>query len=323
MKYDIDRIKQQVTIPELLNRRGIECATNKKMICSPLRDEKTPSFSISNAGRRFHDFGSGTGGDVIDLEMELTGCSKADAIKTLAGICGISGEVDHHDLAPIPPPPRYQATRKLGDMIKAEDAKEARHRLKRFLGDPTWACCQTLAWLPPHMQKTVLKKGFLGADIRGRLMYLMRRGVKVRTLPESSRGDRWIYGKSQDNALFSWLHQDLGSGGPRTVMFTEGESDAMTAIARWDECVRVVGCMSSNIAPPMEILYAMARDCDRAIIAFDGDEAGRTGSKGLVALLQRIFPHLEIVNYRTPNKMDLKAMFLNGSIGILDDLVSK
>lgn len=105
-------------------------------------------------------------------------------------------------------------------------------------------------------------------------------------------------------------------------MFTEGESDAMAAIARWDGRVRVVGCMGSCIAPPLEILYAVARDCDRAIIAFDGDKAGRTGAKNLFALLQRIFPHLSIMNYRTPDGMDLKKLFLNGGLGPLDKLVA-
>jgi hypothetical protein len=298
----------------------------KKMIRSPLREEKTASFSIHDDGKKFYDFGSGAHGDVIDLEMELTGCSKAEAIEKLAALAGVIAEDgdEFRSLPPMPQPPRHHAARRLGDFLPAEEAKAARHRLKRFLGldDKSWPCTRTLAWLPPDDLKAVLKKGFLGADERGRLVYLMRRGMKVRTDPSASRGDRWIYGVAKDNALVSWLPEDTGPGGPDTVMFCEGESDSMAAIARWDDKVRVVGCLSCSIAPPMEVLYAMARNCSRAIIAFDGDEAGRNGSKALAALLQRVFPSLELFNYRTPDKMDLKKMALDGSISILDRLVS-
>jgi DNA primase len=321
MRYDIDKIKSSISIHELLVRRGFEVATNKRMIRSPLREEKTPSFSIYEEGKRFHDFGSGAGGDVIDLEMELTGCNKGDAIASLASIAGLSGEEDYHDLSPIPPPPKHHPVRQLGAFIDPAVAKEMRHRLKRMLPNPEESCCKTLAWLRPEDLPAVLKKGFLGADYRGRLTYLMRRGIKVRNDPKASRGDRWIEGSAKDNALFSWQPKDMAPG-PETVLFCEGESDSMAAIARWDEHVRVVGCLSCSIAPPMEILYAVARNCNRAVIAFDGDEAGRTGSKAMVALLQRIFPHMKILNYRTPNNMDLKKMYLDGSISILDPIVS-
>lgn len=324
MKYDIARIKDSITITGLLNRRGYDIGTGKRMIKSPLRDEKTASFSIRDNGRKFHDFGSGKDGDIIDLEMELTGCSKADAIRNLAAFAGVAGEDGgYDDLPPIPPPPKHHVARKLGDMIPKEQARLLRHTLKLALEERTKpSCCQTLAWLRPEDRQRVLKKGFLGADTRGRLVYIMRRGLKVRTDPSASRGDRWITGKAADNALFSWQPDDLKSGGPKTVLFTEGESDAMAATARWDGQVRIVGCMGSCCAPPMEILYAVARDCDRAVIAFDGDEAGRTGSKNLVALLTRLFPHMTIVNYRTPDGQDIKKMYLSGDIAILDELLA-
>jgi hypothetical protein len=321
MKFDIVKIKESMTIQQLLIRRGYDIGTNKKMICSPLRKEKTPSFSIRDEGRKFHDFGSGADGDIIDLEMEITGCDKATAIRNLAALCNVMGEEDIYDLPPIPPPPK-PSVKKLGEIIAPEMLKALRLNLKRDLEHGNRSCCRTLAWLPPEDQLKVLRKGFLGSNNKGELVYLMRRGIKARTIPESSRGDRWTQGKAAENAFYSWRPEDLSAEGSTTLLFTEGESDSMAAIARWGDSIRVLGCLSAGIAPPMEILYAAARHCDKAVIAFDGDTAGREGSKSLVILLQRLFPKMKIWNYRTPDGQDLKKMFLDGSIGIIDDLLA-
>jgi hypothetical protein len=325
--YDIQKIKESITIHQLLNHLGYDVGTEKKMICSPIRMEKTPSFSIRDQGTRWHDFGSGGGGDVVDLMMEITGCSQGEAIRNLAEMVGLAGEeVDRRDLPGLPPPPRHHAARQLGDMIGKDVLVGMRRRLKTVLdgkGHGWESCAETLAWLPPEGLARVLKKGFLGCDDRGRLAYLMRRGVKVRTDPKASRGDRWITGASKDNALFSWRPEDLGPAGPGVMMACEGESDSMAAIATWGDKVRVLGCMSCSIAPPMELLYAVARHCHTAIVAFDGDVPGREGGKSLAALLKRIFPHLRLLNYRTPDKEDIKSLFLQGGLGPLGKLVEE
>lgn len=50
---------------------------------SPLKDEKTPSFSIGTDRRHFYDFSSGQGGNIIDFIMAYNHCGFSKAADTL------------------------------------------------------------------------------------------------------------------------------------------------------------------------------------------------------------------------------------------------
>lgn len=52
---------------------------------SPLRKESTPSFKINRRINRWYDFGSGSGGSIIDFGMAYYGCSLADFMQQLWG----------------------------------------------------------------------------------------------------------------------------------------------------------------------------------------------------------------------------------------------
>ena len=55
--------------------------------CSPLRDDKRASFTIYQAKRhlRWHDHGSGEGGDCIDLWSHVKGVSVKEALRQMSG----------------------------------------------------------------------------------------------------------------------------------------------------------------------------------------------------------------------------------------------
>ncbi|MGA0556813.1 toprim domain-containing protein [Larkinella sp. VNQ87] len=60
----------EIPIAEILNRLGYQPhkASNGKMLyLSPVRQEKTPSFYVYLKTNRWHDFGDGRGGDLIDF----------------------------------------------------------------------------------------------------------------------------------------------------------------------------------------------------------------------------------------------------------------
>jgi len=67
-----------------LKRRG----TNHTGLC-PFHMEKTPSFSVNQAGQFYHCFGCGKGGDVIGFLMDITGMSFMEAIEQLAERAGM------------------------------------------------------------------------------------------------------------------------------------------------------------------------------------------------------------------------------------------
>ena len=55
----------------------------------PFHNEKTPSFSIFDNGRRYHCFGCGVSGDAISFLMQTLGLSYPEAIEDLAARYGI------------------------------------------------------------------------------------------------------------------------------------------------------------------------------------------------------------------------------------------
>ncbi len=75
-----------IGIREYLLRRGLqprrETATHG-MFLSPLREERTPSFSVRYDKGLWYDFGLGEGGTLLQLVMRIEGCGMAEAIQHL------------------------------------------------------------------------------------------------------------------------------------------------------------------------------------------------------------------------------------------------
>lgn len=95
---DIPAIRDAHPLPAVvggmvkLHRAGSEWKA-----CCPLHNERTPSFTIFDGGRRFHCFGCGASGDVLDLIQHLHGVSLRDAAAMLTG-----GNLPRVDVTPIP-----------------------------------------------------------------------------------------------------------------------------------------------------------------------------------------------------------------------------
>jgi hypothetical protein len=54
--------------------------------CSPYREERTASFKVDTNKNTWHDFGTGEGGDIIDLAQKIGNCSVETALRNLANI---------------------------------------------------------------------------------------------------------------------------------------------------------------------------------------------------------------------------------------------
>lgn len=89
-----------IGIREYLLRRRLqphhETATHG-MFLSPLREERTPSFSVRYDKGLWYDFGLGEGGTLLQLVMRLEGCSMAEAIRSLR-----KGSADEVPFQPLP-----------------------------------------------------------------------------------------------------------------------------------------------------------------------------------------------------------------------------
>lgn len=59
---------------------------------SPLKDERTPSFSINQEMQRFYDFSSGKGGNVLDFICAYNNCDFLKGLRILKNYAGITNE---------------------------------------------------------------------------------------------------------------------------------------------------------------------------------------------------------------------------------------
>ena len=86
----IDYLQQQGYAPARVQVQGIHY-----WYCSPLRNERTPSFKVNTERNQWYDFGSGEHGDIIDLVCALHRCSISEAIQHLYG----TKQVAHQELS--------------------------------------------------------------------------------------------------------------------------------------------------------------------------------------------------------------------------------
>jgi hypothetical protein len=79
-KIDIDAIKEEVKCWDLLGKPERE---DGNRLWYKLRNERTASCCVYKETNSFFDFGSGTGGSIIDLFMLLNKCDAKEAIREL------------------------------------------------------------------------------------------------------------------------------------------------------------------------------------------------------------------------------------------------
>lgn len=77
----------RVTIPDVWHALSLP-GDPKKSCCSPFRAERTPSFSVFDNGRKWKDFSTADGGDVLDFVAAALGCDKATAARWLIDFAG-------------------------------------------------------------------------------------------------------------------------------------------------------------------------------------------------------------------------------------------
>jgi DNA primase len=96
---DLEAIRRDYPLPGIVGATvKLYRAGNEWKACCPFHNEKTPSFTIFDAGRRFQCFGCGASGDVLDFVQLTQGVGLRDAAAMLAG-----GEMPAAEFVPIVP----------------------------------------------------------------------------------------------------------------------------------------------------------------------------------------------------------------------------
>lgn len=115
-----EAVKQSVSAREAAEFYGIEVKRNG-MACCPFHDDKNPSMKVD---QRFHCFGCGADGDVIDFTAKLFDLSPKEAAEKLAQDFGLIYD------SQAPPRRRY-----VRQKTEAQKFREDRQRCYRVLSD--------------------------------------------------------------------------------------------------------------------------------------------------------------------------------------------
>ena len=118
-----EAVKQSVTTRQAAEHYGIHAGRNG-MACCPFHNDKTPSMKLD---RRYHCFGCGADGDVIDFAAALYGLGKKEAAVQLAQDFGLSYEDWKPPGKAKKPKPRQKSPE--------EQFQEAKNRCFRILAD--------------------------------------------------------------------------------------------------------------------------------------------------------------------------------------------
>ena len=118
-----EAVKQSVTTRQAAEYYGIHVGRNG-MACCPFHNDKTPSMKLD---RRYHCFGCGADGDVIDFAAALYGLGKKEAAVQLAQDFGLSYE-DWKPPGKVKKPKTRQKS-------PEEQFQEATNRCFRILAD--------------------------------------------------------------------------------------------------------------------------------------------------------------------------------------------
>ncbi len=120
MPSDVERLRRDVSLPETAALYGCRLKRNGReyLGCCPFHQDAKPSFTIfmrPDGIERFHCFGCGADGDIMDFVQRIKGVDLAEAIRILDGIAPIGTNTapraamiqdPYEGITPLPPPER-------------------------------------------------------------------------------------------------------------------------------------------------------------------------------------------------------------------------
>ena len=164
-----EAVKQSVTTRQAAEHYGIHVGRNG-MACCPFHHDKTPSMKLD---RRYHCFGCGADGDVIDFAAALYGLGKKEAATQLANDFGLS----------------YEDWKPPGKAKKPKPRQKSRNsfRKQRTAASVSLPIISTCLW---HGERNMPRtpRGSLSSPVRGSLTEASPSGISAGYI--AVRGDR-------------------------------------------------------------------------------------------------------------------------------------
>ncbi len=313
----LDELKSRADIVSIVSEHVVlrRMGRSHKGLC-PFHKEKSPSFTVRSDPPVFHCFGCGAGGDVVEFIKLKEGLSFKDTIETLARRFGLpipdSREESPEDRQRLEIEPVLEAaaqqyeqffwadpgrrareyllgrkfSQKTLEFIRAGAARDAWEDLVRALKIQFREELIEMAGLAIRGQRGLYDR-FRNRAIfpilsdRGRVVAFGARALDPADEPKylnSPEGP--AYQKSRTLYGLSWAKEEIRRTGRAVVM--EGYLD----VARSIEAGMVSAVAPCGTALTSQQVRLLKRLAPRAILCFDGDEAGVKATRRSIEIFQ-------------------------------------
>lgn len=261
--YDLQLIKQRISCVNVAQRCGLPINQAGDRCVSPLRQGASNPSSFAVDDDFWYDFGSGTGGDCIDLLAELShNGDRGAAIRELASITGVTNSSPRPD-------DWAQYTQNLCNQVAywqtQLNTSDREYLHSRGLTDETIEALKIGRTNDGRLSIPYMKNGYVA--------YYCTRHLPGGAYPES----KYRKQKRDDyNENIPWGLPTLSREGD-TLVIAEGVFDAISFFQEgYPVLSAITGFFSKSQIPTV---ISAAKKFDRVFIVYDNDATTRAGEK--------------------------------------------
>lgn len=278
-----EEVKNRMPIQALITKFNLNPVKRGAMLC-PFHNERTPSCSVSPIGDKFHCFGCGAGGSVIDFYRLLTGKpagrdSDLESAKELGVMLGIDVEANQSTVLR----PKYKAP------TNPTPARSFTLRYDRAIPKAFWEWLDSKG-IDVSIGALMVDEGSI-QFINGGMAFVYNDGVKLRPDYATSKSCRWVSGGAAESL---WRYHEARKPCDLLII-CEGESDTMKcmsallylkthSLTRAGILVRVVGAPQASWSPSGAMKELLPITAESVLLAFDNDKAGIEAHQRISAL---------------------------------------
>ncbi|MFO0380051.1 MAG: toprim domain-containing protein [Cyclobacteriaceae bacterium] len=304
---EISEIKAQLTIAQVLDHYGLKPDKNNRLNC-PFHADKTPSMQVYPETNTVFCFSSncklhGRAIDQIDFILHKEGISKHSAIIRAQELLGHTSNEKEQ-------PPFEKLFKVFQANIKKSESAKAYLQNRKVRVELSQAGFNATGW--SQMKHCII---FPLTDKEDKIVSFYGRS---------------IYDKNEARHFYSRDRKGLYPRWPvssaTTLILTESVIDAATLYQLDDvrsHLTAVLACYGTNgFTPDHEQAIKELKHLEEVIIFFDGDEAGREGSKRIADKIHQLKPEIKLSSVNTPEGEDVNSLAQSHEKEIFTHLLS-
>jgi DNA primase len=280
---EIAEIKASLTILQVLDHYGLK-PNPSKMLCCPFHHDKTPSMQVYPETNTVHCFSSncklcGRAIDVIDFIMHHEGITKHEAIVKAKELIGYKEpEQPFEKLFKL-----FQSNLKKNEKAQSYLKERSIEKAEVGFNDNTWENLKQCVIFPLKSKQNKI------VSLYGRSIY-------------NNEEAKHFYTRNRKGLYPNYPKADTSK-----LILTEAIIDAATLLQCTDH--KILSCYGTNgFTAEHEQAIKDLKQLGEIIIFFDGDEAGREGSKRIADKLHQLKPEIKISSVNTPEGEDVNSL---------------